>query len=144
MLICDKQFTIVYLLVFSEKQRFLSVENYNQYINETSRNNKGEGKKPLYAKYSRNVGCGFVKEKQNLSKVVVQRVQAISLQMRKRKLKDKKLNEPETCKGPGGREERRVDSTCLHRILIYLRDLILLYVKRGNFLNYRVTSHIYF
>lgn len=39
MLVCDKQFTVVYLLVF-EKQRSLSVEHYNQYINETSRNNK--------------------------------------------------------------------------------------------------------
>lgn len=58
MLVCDEQFTVVYLLVF-EKQRSLSVENYNQYINETSRNNKGEGKKPLYAEYSKNVGCVF-------------------------------------------------------------------------------------
>ena len=43
MLVCDEQFTIVYLLVF-EKQRSLSVENYNQYINETSRNNEDEEK----------------------------------------------------------------------------------------------------
>ena len=57
MLVCDEQFTVVYLLVF-EKQRSLSVENYNQYINETSRNNKDEGKK-IYAKCTRKVGYVF-------------------------------------------------------------------------------------
>lgn len=93
MLVCDEQFTIVYLLVF-EKQRSLSVENYNQYINETSRNNEDEEKNLCMQNIRGMQDVFFVKERKSNS-VLKQLFRGCIkvIQVRKRKVKGRNMTE---------------------------------------------------
>ena len=93
MLVCDEQFTIVYLLVF-EKQRSLSVENYNQYINETSRNNKDEEKNLCMQNILGMQDVFFVKERKSNSVLKQLFRDCIKvIQVRKRKVKGRNMTE---------------------------------------------------
>lgn len=93
MLVCDEQFTIVYLLVF-EKQRSLSVENYNQYINETSRNNKDEEKNLCMQNIRGMQDVFFVKERKSNSVLKQLFRDCIKvIQVRKRKVKGRNMTE---------------------------------------------------